>query len=99
MSIKLTEFNPANAKDAGQLTDTTTAGLLEYGLREGCTDAEYHLALRLEAMRELTFKLINERMAEGFGAGMSELELIDVKVDLTNELLGLSTSKRFAKTA
>jgi len=69
------------------LTDYTTAGLVEYGLRHCGLDSEYHLALRLQQMRELALQLVIDHAISD-----STLKLIDVQREVKE-------TKRFSRTA
>jgi len=74
------------------LTDYTTAGLVEYGLRHCGLDSEYHLALRLQQMRELALQLVIDSLEEGHAISDSTLKLIDVQREVKE-------MKRFSRSA
>jgi hypothetical protein len=88
-NIKLTPIVECIDSDE-ELKDYTTVGLLNYGLRSGCSDAEYHLALRLQELRKHTLALVEQHMAEGYGVGNSLLNLLDVEMEVKE-------TKRFYK--
>jgi len=74
------------------LEDTTTAGLIEFGLRQGGLDSEYHLANRLQSIRELALELAVQSMEEGYSISDSFLKLLDVQVEVAE-------TKRMSKTS
>jgi len=74
------------------LEDTTTAGLIEYGLRHGAPQTEYALAIRLQEIRNYAFELANQSMEEGYSISDSFLKLLDVRVDVAE-------TKRMSKTS
>ena len=86
--LKLTPTRDC-VEDLDELKDTTTSGLVTYGLRSGCLDSEYYLALRLQQLRELCLKLAIDSLEEGYPISDSTLKLIDVTREVTTE-------KRFA---
>ena len=57
---------------------TTTSELIQFGLREGGTLAEYYLAKRLHEMREALFNVTRDKLADGQFLHDNELELLDV---------------------
>jgi len=73
------------------LTDYTTAGLVEYGLRHCGLDSEYHLAIRLQQMRELALQLVIDSLEEGHAISDSTLKLIDVQREVKE-------TKRFSRS-
>jgi hypothetical protein len=90
MIMKLTPI-----KESQDLMDDVyamdTVSLIEYGLRDGCIDSEYQLALRLQEMRKITFSLLEHLEAEGFTPGNATLGMVDVQREVV-------TSKRFKCT-
>jgi len=59
-----------------------TVDLIQYGLRNGGTQAEYDLATRLQEMRELAFSLAVELyISQGFVCNNEDLKLIDVMTE------------------
>jgi len=76
--LKLTPIQEC-LEDLDELKDTTTSGLVSYGLRSGCLDSEYHLALRLEELRKLALTLVEQSLAEGGAISDSTLKLIDIQ--------------------
>ena len=92
MSDELTLTPYEDEIHSDTLTDTTTAGLVEYGLRHCGLDSEYHLAIRLQQMRELALQLVKDSLEEGHAISDSTLKLIDVQREV-KEL------KRFSKPA
>ena len=62
--LKLTPIQE-QLENLDELKDTTTSGLVSYGLRTGCLDSEYHLALRLQELRVLCLKLVEDSLEEG----------------------------------
>ena len=92
MTIKLTKAAECSTKLGDSLEDTTTAGLVEYGLRSGCLDSEYYLALRLQALRELALQLAIDTIEEGNAISDTALKLIDVERDVIE-------TKRFSKVS
>ena len=69
--------------ESDTLTDYTTAGLVEYGLRHCGLESEYHLALRLQELRKLALQLIKDSLADGHAISDSTLKLIDVQRETT----------------
>ena len=73
--------------DMETMEDFSTASMVEYGLRSGCTDAEYHMANRMQRLRQIALRLAKE--LEGYGAEdavtTEDLEAIDVMVEVTGE--------------
>ena len=90
-NLRLTPVKDSTTNTHSILSDTTTAGLIEYGFRLGGMDTEYKLALRLQQMRELFFALAEEAMENG-GVSDTVLKILDVEADV-NE------TKRFSKKA
>lgn len=90
-NLKLTPIK-TGLSDENVLTDFTTAGLVSYCLRHGCLDSEYHLAVRMEELREVAFRLAKKLMDEGYGVGDSDLKIIDVSAEVTTV-----ETKRFYK--
>ena len=89
MSMRLTVFNGGYTDD--DPVPNSTADLVGYGLRNGCTEAEFKLAGALEDMRRLAFKLSQLVYEEGIDNLTSEeLSLMDVIIEVTEE-------KRFKK--
>ena len=88
-NLKLTAINECIETDE-ELKDTTTAGLLNYGLRSGCTETEYLLSIRLQELRKHAFDLAIEVMEEGGGVGDNLLKLLDVEMEVKE-------TKRFSK--
>ena len=89
-NLRLTPVKDSQHGDS-VLTDTTTAGLIEYGFRLGGLDSEYKLAMRLQQMRELFFAMAEQAMENG-GVSDTVLRILDVEADV-NEV------KRFSKKA
>ena len=91
-NLRLTPIKDSTTNTHSILTDTTTAGLIEYGFRLGGMDTEYKLAQRLQEMRVLFFTLAEQSMEEGYSISDSVLKILDVEADV-NE------TKRFSKMA
>ena len=90
-NLRLTAVNECADNDSN-LEDTTTAGLIEYGLRNGGLESEYLLAMRLQQIRVLAFELARQSMEEGHTISDTFLKLLDVKADIAE-------TKRFYKSA
>ena len=90
-NLRLTPVKDSSP-DLSDLTDTTTAGLIEHGFRLGGLDTEYNLAVRLQQMRVLFFELAVQSIEEGYSISDSVLKIIDVEAEV-NE------TKRFSKKA
>lgn len=89
-NLRLTPFKDSTTNTNSDLTDSTTAGLIEYGLRLGGIDSEYYLATRLQEMRKLFFALAEQSMEEGYSISDTVLKILDVEAEV-NE------TKRFSK--
>lgn len=63
-------------------SEDPTADMVEYGLRSGCTDAEYHLANRLQKLRCVALELATQLDEEGYMLDTLLLNLIDVEVEV-----------------
>ena len=90
-NLHLTAVNEC-AEIHSNLEDTTTAGLIEFGLRHGGLEAEYQLAIRLQEIRVLAFELANQSMEEGYSISDTFLKLLDVQVEVAE-------TKRMSKRA
>lgn len=71
--------------DGRTADNMTTVDLLEYGLRDGCTDAEYHLANRLHKLRRIALELIEVLDEEGLSIDLNYLHLIDTEIEVTGK--------------
>lgn len=83
MSTEFTKLTLTEIKDEGGemysgLNDFSTAGLVQYCLRSGCLDSEYHLALRTQKLRALALRLADELVGMGGWVAENDLKLIDV---------------------
>ena len=91
-NLRLTPVKDSTTNTNSVLTDTTTAGLIEYGLRLGGADTEYKLAKRLQEMREVFFDIAENFMEQGFSVSDTALKILDVEADVKE-------TKRFSKMA
>lgn len=68
----------------GQIRDSdaydvnSTSDLINYCLRDGCLDSEYHISLRFQQLREVAMELINELYEHGGAPTSQQLAVIDV---------------------
>ncbi len=65
--------------------DTSTSSMLQYGLRNMCTDTEYHLANRLNKLRCVALELIVQLDEDGYKIDPLLLQYIDVEVDVVTK--------------
>jgi hypothetical protein len=80
--LALVDINMTGVEFADEVEDYTTAGLVQFCLRNGCTDAEYHLALRAQKLREIALEMATEIIEEGGEVKEDYLRLIDVHADV-----------------
>jgi hypothetical protein len=61
---------------------TSTANLVNHGLREGGTQAEYDMALRLQDLREACMDMVSQMKSEGYPVSEDHLKLMDVQMEV-----------------
>ena len=81
-NLSLVDINTTGVEDVVEAEDYTTAGLIEFCLRSGCSDAEYHLALRAQKLREIALDMATEIIEGGGEVNEAYLKLIDVHADV-----------------
>jgi hypothetical protein len=76
---------PINHPEVGadEPVDNSTVALVEFGLRDGGTLAEYHLANRLQRLREIALQLVNDLVEDGQAQTIPDdfLYSIDVEIE------------------
>lgn len=90
-NLELTPLaNEGGDADTDEMCDYTTAGMVNFCLRSGCLDSEYHLALRTQELRKLALRLMDLWQGEGYPLEERWLDLVDVEASTM-------TTKRFNK--
>jgi len=80
-NIKLTPLENEGGNCGDSLEDYTTAGMVNFCLREGCLESEYHLALRTQELRKVALRLMIFMQAEGYPVDERHMQIIDVTAD------------------
>jgi hypothetical protein len=83
-NVRLTQIHEEQM-DMDEMEDFSTASMVEYGLRNGGTDAEYHLANRLQKLRHVALRLA--KAIEGNGGMVTDIDwqAIDVMAEVVEE--------------
>ncbi len=89
-NLKLAEYPDGVVCDSDDYDQSTTS-LLRYGRRDGCTDAEYNIAERMQSLRVIALELVNQLFEEGLDDIPERyLKTIEVTRDtITEEIVSL----------
>jgi hypothetical protein len=82
--MRLTQINEEQ-QNLDDVEDFSTASLVEYAMRDGCTDAEYYVGKRLQKLRHIALRFAKALEEEGRKLELKDLQAIDVMVEITTD--------------
>jgi len=83
--MKLTPIPNTEIKNENEYNQNDIVDLIEYGLRMNAPSAEYHMAKKLQQLREVAFKLAEEIDNDGSYINIEDLKIIDVLIAVEEE--------------